>query len=271
MHLSKHHGLGNDFLVVLDERNGVALDIDADCARCLCERHLGIGADGLLHGSAPSAGNVSDVDVVMELFNSDGSLAEMSGNGIRCFAQAVAIARGIDEGALRVLTGAGVRLLGLSGGPSARDMVVRVDMGSVAGGPPVPDALDVPGERCLTVELGNPHLVVLVGDQPPSGRSLAEQGTRLQAGFESGINVEFARVLTRDRVELTVWERGAGATLACGTGATATAWALRQWDLVGDTASVSMPGGDVEVTFDRDGRATLVGPTHHVADLEVPW
>ena len=120
--LTKHHGLANDFLVVLDEVNGRVPAVDGVLARQLCDRRRGIGADGLIHGEAPPAG--SEVDVIMHLFNADGSRAEMSGNGIRCLGQALSEARDVREGVFVVSTDAGRRRLQvclLYTSPSPRD------------------------------------------------------------------------------------------------------------------------------------------------------
>ena len=114
MRLTKHHGLANDFLVALDEVNGRALTVDGGLARRLCDRRTGIGADGLIHGARPDATAPTGADVVMHLFNSDGSRAEMSGNGIRCLVQALALARDTDGGSFTVLTDGGVRTLELT-------------------------------------------------------------------------------------------------------------------------------------------------------------
>ncbi|MBI2704977.1 MAG: diaminopimelate epimerase [Actinobacteria bacterium] len=272
MHLTKHHGLGNDFLVVLDERNGRAVDVDGELARRLCDRHRGIGADGLLHGSVPvDAGTTPDIDIVMHLFNADGGPAEMSGNGIRCFAQAVAMARGVNEGALRVSTDAGIRVLDLLPGRGRNELLVTVDMGAAKLGPSLPKSVGAEaGGPSATADLGNPHLVVLLdGGELPRGDELARRGSALEANFTEGINVEFVRVLDRDHAELTVWERGSGVTAACGTGACATAWVLNGWDKLDSRATISMPGGDADVLVATDDRVTLIGPTEHIADIEV--
>jgi diaminopimelate epimerase len=271
MHLTKHHGLGNDFLVVLDERNDGAIEVTADLARRLCDRHRGVGADGLLHGRrAQPSTTAPDVDIAMTLYNSDGSRADMSGNGIRCFAQAVAAARGLAGGRLRVGTDAGIRLLDLEGGADPSTMQVAVDMGAAKPGPLVDDALVAGLARHATADLGNPHLVVVADDGLPRADALAERGRSAEAHFAEGINVEFIHLLRPDHLELTVWERGAGITEACGTGACAAVWVARRWEMVGDRVRVSMPGGDAEVVLGPDDQVTLIGPTVHIADIHVP-
>jgi diaminopimelate epimerase len=273
--LSKHHGLGNDFLVALDERNRRHLGIDGDAARRLCDRRRGIGADGLVHGAAPTDEQAANgIDVVMHLFNSDGSRAEMSGNGIRCLGQAVARRReptGTDGTTVAVLTDAGRRtLIVTDGGPGGGgDTVdVSVGMGRPGAGPHIPEALDEFFiSRHGTVDMGNPHLVVLVSD--PGAVQLATEGAWLEKQFPHGINVEYIALDDTTGLQLRVWERGAGVTEACGTGACAAAFLAHRWGLVGDDVQVSMPGGAARVRLEVDGSVTLIGPSAFVADVDV--
>lgn len=268
MQITKHHGLGNDFLVVLDEVNGRRLgaSVDGALAERLCDRRRGLGADGLIHGEQPRGG---DADLRMHLFNADGSRAEISGNGIRCLAQALAVARDEHESDYRIDTDAGPRVATVHASADFHDCIVQVSMGAIGEGPSVPGPL---GERLsgrfATVSVGNPHLVVEVAD--PSAVDLASEGGWLEQQFAEGINVEFvARAADPDTIELTVWERGAGVTEACGTGACAAAFVARGWGLVGDRARVDMPGGSAEVVLDG-AEVTLIGPSHLIATIELP-
>ena len=256
--LTKHHGLGNDFLVLLDP-DGVA-GVGAGEARALCHRRRGVGADGLVVVGAGHDG----ADVSMVLRNADGSRAEMSGNGIRCLGQAVARDRGADHLDLVVATDAGHRALTVAPGPDARTASVRVDMGpaKVDLEPPV----DVPG-RVALVDIGNPHLVLERDDL--AAVDVRGDGPRLEALAPGGLNVEWYRRRSDDDLELVVWERGAGATEACGTGACAVAAADAGWSGRTGDVRVHMPGGSVEVGL---GEAlTLTGPAVLVATVEVPW
>jgi diaminopimelate epimerase len=270
--LTKHHGLANDFLVVLDEVNGRGLVVDGELAIRLCDRHRGIGADGLIHGATPPPG--ADVDVVMHLYNADGSRAEMSGNGIRCLAQAVAMAREVCEAVLLVATDGGVRWLQVESSADQHTSLVRVDMGPAGAGPVLPpevaDRLAQPGvahaSELATADMGNPHLVAVVDD--PSLIDLAVEGPWLERHFAEGINVEFIAVSDTDTLDLRVWERGAGITQACGTGACAAAHVAHGWGLVGERVRVVMPGGSAEVELAET--ITLIGPSSHVATLEIP-
>jgi diaminopimelate epimerase len=268
--LSKHHGLGNDFLVALDERNDRLLTIDGEIARRLCDRRRGIGADGLIHGARPAGAPAAHgIDVVMHLYNSDGSRAEMSGNGVRCLGHAVARARGMRSGAVTVLTDAGKRPLTVKPGDDDQRVSVSVGMGVPTPGPHVPDALDefLSGLHG-TVDMGNPHLVIVVAD--PAGVDLATEGAWLEAQFPHGVNVEYIAVdPNRTAITLRVWERGAGITEACGTGACAAASAAHQWGLVDRQVRVHMPGGSAEVQLEDDGSVTLIGPSVFIADVDV--
>ncbi len=277
MQLTKHHGLANDFLVVLDEVNGRGLVIDGDLAVRLCDRRTGVGADGLIHGQLPppdaNGGSPAGVDVVMHLFNADGSRAEMSGNGIRCLGQALATARDVHEAVLHVATDAGVRRLQVEESDDHRSSTISVDMGPAGAGPAIPSEVDAflagadrPGTRAATVDMGNPHLVVVVPD--PAHIDLASEGPWLEKQFADGINVEFIAPAGPDTLVLRVWERGAGITQACGTGACAAAHVAHQWGLVGERVRVDMPGGSAEVELGPS--VTLIGPATHVATIEIP-
>jgi diaminopimelate epimerase len=276
--LTKHHGLGNDFLVLL----GAAADLKAvgpDEARRWCDRHRGVGADGLLLGVTDEP----NVDLRMTLYNADGSLAEMSGNGIRCLAQAEARRRGADEVTLGIATDGGPRTVEV-GPPSTDDPATvwaSVDMGP-AGPGPEPDVVDVDrgladtgpaaalgldATRRGVYDLGNPHLVLEVAD--PELVDLVAAGSLHEAVWSGGINVHFVAPTPgeTDAMSMRVWERGAGVTEACGTGAVAVARAAHDWGLVGDRVTVHMPGGDVEVLVGDP--MTLVGPTTYIATITI--
>lgn len=281
--LSKHHGLGNDFLVLLTADPDQIADVDAWAARARawCHRHRGIGADGLLLGLHGAA--AGDVDLVMRLHNADGSLAEMSGNGIRCLAHAEAIRRGEAEGALSIATDGGLRTVAIGPDPSGHAGIVqaRVEMGPARPGPEADHPLAVDGiasplahryaldaTRSVTLDLGNPHLVLLVDE--PGAVDMAAAGPLHEACFGAGINVHAVAATPGepDAITMQVWERGVGLTEACGTGATAVARAMHDWGITGDRVTVHMPGGDVVVEVGDP--MVLIGPSEHVADLEVP-
>jgi diaminopimelate epimerase len=203
----------------------------------------------------------------MELRNGDGSRAEMSGNGIRCFAQAVWNA-GLSTGReLVVATDAGIKAVRRMSSPDANQLMAAVDMGPMK----VVDAPDWVGgsvEAAALVDAGNQHLVLLdstVGSVPVSSR-----GPEIEATFAGGINVEWIwSGPGADELTMRVWERGAGETLACGTGACASAVAALGWGKVGASSVVHNPGGDVTVHVGET--TTLTGPAVLIAAVELPW
>ena len=262
LRLTKHHGLGNDFLVLLDPVAG--LDGGA-LARRLCDRHRGIGADGLLIAHAGTNG----ADVTMELRNADGGRAEMSGNGIRCLAQAIwdaGLSRRPDE--LVVATDAGVRVVRLVDSQRPGYLRAAVDMGpaKVVGDAPRYTLGSV--EAAAFVDVGNPHLVLL--DPGLDTVDVAAQGAEIDAGHRGGINVEWIWPGPGPgELTLRVWERGAGETEACGSGSCAAAAAALWWARVGPRVVVHNPGGDV--TVELQDTAILTGPAARIASVELPW
>jgi diaminopimelate epimerase len=268
MNLTKHHGLRNDFLVVLDAANPDPVEAGPDLARALCDRRSGLGADGLIHGARPGSDAEPGTDVVMHLWNADGSRAEMSGNGIRCLAQAVARAHGQHEALVVAATDAGRRALAVVAGPSSHEVTVRVDMGAVGPGPGTAGVeLPFTVKEVGTADLGNPHLVAWVDD--PAAIDLEVVGPQVESQFSDGINLELVAPGTvPGTITMRVWERGVGVTEACGTGACATAALAREWGLIDGAAEVAMPGGAVLVEL-VDDRAVLHGPAVHVADIVV--
>jgi diaminopimelate epimerase len=266
MRASKHEGTGNDFLVVLDPDDAVHFTVGQ--VRLLCDRHRGIGADGIVR-VGPGRGGC---DLSMDLRNADGGAAEMSGNGIRCLAQAAVDGGMAAPPRFTVATAAGVRTVDFVAGESPGWARASVDMGPVTLGPDQPQDFD--DRRARTADVGNPHLVLL-GPEVATV-DLALLGPQLQASFEGGINVEWICVADdRDGafLELRVWERGAGETLACGTGSVAAAAAARAWGVVDASGPVRVrnPGGTLEVTLGaRPGDpAFLAGPVRKVADIDI--
>ena len=260
--LTKHHGLGNDFLVVFDPPGGDLPEL----ARRLCDRRRGVGADGLL-----VATEAEGYAARMVLYNADGSRAEMSGNGIRCFAQAVARRRGGDLGEQLVLTDAGERLVRLAATAAADTIEASVDMGPVEtiGKPTDWDALGCHPDRPVAhLSLGNPHSVVGVDDVDVV--DLRELGAKVPQ-----VNLEVVEPGEQQHViRMRVHERGAGITEACGTGACASAHAAASWGLATPLAGkliVHMDGGSATVELDAPapGRVTLTGPATYVATIEI--
>ncbi len=262
MRLTKHHGLGNDFLVVLASRNP-GLSVDPAVAVALCDRHRGIGADGLLWGLPAER---SGADLRMVLHNADGSEAEISGNGIRCLVQADARARQIDRGETVVDTPAGRRVLAFEATEDPLTSWVRVDMGAVSSGPEVPDVVAGAIGRHATFSIGNPHIVIEVPSVDEV--DIARVGPEVERVFPGGINVHALEAVGPDAIRLVHWERGVGVTQACGSGASVAAVAARDWGLAGDIVTVEVPGGVAEVRIGET--IELRGPATYIGEVVVP-
>jgi diaminopimelate epimerase len=279
MRVSKFDAWGNDFLVLdVAQLRSAGVDEAAvawpEVSRAWCNRASGIGADGLL-----LLERIDDVDARMRLYNSDGSTAEMSGNGARCFAHALFrsdAARG--ERVYRLHTDAGMREVTV-GERDSTSIVATVDMGEVStiDAPANWAAIGThPDRPVVHVSVGNPHTVVGVDDV-----DLLDVG---QLGRQvPQVNLEIiAPGPGRNAITMRVHERGAGVTQACGTGACASAWAALRWGLVSSTTdrvevTVHMPGGDAVVTLNAPiaGRVSLTGPAQYIdsydASLEAPY
>jgi diaminopimelate epimerase len=270
--LAKYHGLGNDFLVLVDpEGTG---PYDPATVAAVCDRHRGFGADGVLRLSRPRAGG----DLRMELRNANGGEAETSGNGLRCAVLAAAheglvSSAALDGGPVRVETAAGTataRLLGAGDGVVKGALgSVAVEMGMATLRPTGPAPL--PGATAWRVDVGNPHLVLLVDDL--ASVDLGVVGPALEQSVAGGTNVEAARTSAdRDRVEMVVWERGVGRTEACGSGSCAVAAVARSEGLVGDRVVVRNPGGDLVVELAGSPErpsVTLTGPACRIGSVLV--
>jgi diaminopimelate epimerase len=279
MRFAKYHGTGNDFVMVEDMAEAIRLEPDVIAA--LCDRRTGVGADGLIR-IAPAR----DADFFMDYFNASGETAEMCGNGIRCLAK-YAYDRGLTTATeLRVATRAGVKHLRLhtDGG---RVRAVTVDMGPpalerkaipMAGGPPegrfVGQPLDVAGRSftATAVSMGNPHCVLfLERSERLSTVDVAGLGAAVETNtelFPNRTNVEFVQVVD-GRIDMRVWERGSGETMACGTGACAALVAAALAGLVERQADVRFPGGVVSVAWRDDDDVTLTGEAVCVFDGEL--
>ena len=251
MEFSKYEGIGNDFVMIADMDDRLALS--PQLVRRLCDRRFGIGGDGVIR-LAPSA----DADFFMDYVNSDGSLGEMCGNGIRCLA-VFAREKGLTEATeLSVDTRAGLMKLWVNS-----DGTVRADMGPPRFTPAEigvdwegPDALHAKIEletqviEAACLSMGNPHAVLFVDD--PDEAPVKTLGPVIERHyvFPRGTNVEFATVVSPTRVRMRVWERGSGETLACGTGAAAVGVASRLLRDTDPKVTVVLPGGELLVEWD---------------------
>ena len=255
---SKHHGAGNDFLVQVDL--GGTGPLLPELVRNLCDRRFGIGADGVIR----VLDGVGSADLTMVLQNADGSQAEMSGNGMRCLAQAVVQSGLVAPPTFTVATAAGIRSVEFSQSSDPDTAWVTVSMGRAELGD---DQLQKFVDRKVrAVDMGNPHLVMFGPDLDDV--DVAGIGADLQTVSPGGVNVEFITLGDGpDSLALRVFERGVGETLACGTGSAAAAAAAHSWGLVGTRVAVHNPGGTLEVTVADD--ILLAGPVHRVGSVVV--
>ena len=272
MIFTKMHGLGNDYVCINCFRERV--EDPPGFARTLCDRHYGIGADGLIL-ICPS--KVSDFK--MEIYNSDGSVAGMCGNGIRCLGKYVYDYRLTGKETLSIETKSGIRnmYLHIQDGKACGAMV---DMGVQrlnAHSIPIlsekdlvinePIEVQEKNYRMTGISMGNPHAVIF--SEEINGISLEETGRELEfhPRFPERANIEFCHVTARDRMEIRVWERGVGETLACGTGACAAVVASVLNDLTDEEVIVKLLGGELSVRWDRKvNHVFLEGPAVKVFD-----
>jgi len=296
MKFSKLQATGNDFILVA-ALTGPGKGDWEELARAMCDRHFGVGADGLM-----LVQNSTIADLKMRLFNSDGSEAEVSGNGLRCFAK-YAIEKGLigkmssrtgsrcnrDNRYLTIETLSGVRKVKayMSGSKVNRAQVnmglprfqpeqipvkVKIDI-PIASGPILDYPLVIDGKKLTLsiLSMGNPHAVSFLS-RPVADFPLAEIGPKVErhAMFPDRTNFEVARVLSRGKIEARVWERGVGETLACGSGASAIAVAAQLLDYMNKQVDIILPGGTLTVSWDRAGEVLLMGPVKEVFTGEWP-
>lgn len=275
MKFTKMQGLGNDYVYVNCMEQMV--EDAAETARRVSDRHFGIGSDGLIL-ICPS----DKADFEMRMYNADGSRGEMCGNGIRCVGKYVYDYGLTNKTSLSVETLGGIKhlFLEVEGGKVS---LVKVDMGpailepekipvTAEGSRVVDEPLQVDGKtfRMTCVSMGNPHAVIYVDDV--QGMDLEKTGPSFEnhERFPNRINTEFAHVLDRNTVEMRVWERGSGETLACGTGACAVAVASILNGYTEDQVTVRLLGGDLKIEWDREtNKVYMTGPAEVVFDGEI--
>jgi len=275
---TKMHGIGNDYIYI--DAFAQRIEDPAALAVAVSDRHRGIGGDGLILIAPPSDGVAASVR--MRMFNADGSESEMCGNGVRCVAK-FAIDRGIStDDPLLVETGRGVLEIRWRRGDDGRVDEATVDMGEpileLAKIPvdsrharPVDDhrhRLGVDGTEIefVAVSMGNPHAVAFV-DELPDAATLRRLGPLVERhpAFPSRVNLHLVRVESRDEVTMVTWERGSGATLACGTGASAVCVAGVLVDATNRSILAHLPGGDLRLSWRReDGHVLMSGPAEEV-------
>lgn len=265
---SKYQGLGNDFILVDNRHLGEPI-VTPEQAIKMCDRHFGIGGDGVIFVLP----GTPDTDYTMRIYNSDGSEPEMCGNGIRCLAKFIAELEGNTKvnKSYKIKTLAGTIVPQLEsngevtvdmGEPELAAAKIPTTLGSVEG-KVVAQPLEV-GDRSwsvTTVSMGNPHCITFV--ENISAIALAKIGPLFEhhAAFPQRINTEFIEVVSSDYIKMSVWERGAGITLACGTGACASVVAGVLNDKCDRSCTVELPGGCLKINWSAtDNRVYMTGP-----------
>ena len=255
----KMHGLGNDFIML--ERRHLPNGVDErELAKYLCNRHYGIGADGII---IVDFSTTQEADFIWNYYNNDGSEAEMCGNGMRCFAKYVYERGFTDSNSFSVLTKAGIIIPTLE-----EDGTITVNMGKPRLVGPVLQKLSVNSKEIeyTFVEVGNPHFVC-INDNEIGDELFFNLGPKIEKHkiFPSGINAEFVKIVNRSEIKVRVWERGVGPTLACGTGACASVVGANTRGLCNRTVEVHLPGGVLNIRWDErseniylNGTATFV-------------
>ncbi|MBD5195028.1 MAG: diaminopimelate epimerase [Bacteroidales bacterium] len=273
MAFSKMHGAGNDYIYI-DATKQIPSDL-SDLARKMSDVHFGIGSDGLV-----AILNSDVADFRMRMFNSDGSEAEMCGNATRCIAKYVYEKGLTDKTTITLETLAGVKILYLSVSNGVVDSVT-VDMGAPQLKPelvPVASAntevkiaeIETIGNKTYKitgVSMGNPHAVIFVDDI--TDEMVLEEGPVLEVAeiFPRKANIEFAKVIDRNKIEMRVWERGTGETFACGTGACATAVAGVLNGLTDRKVELKLKGGSLFINWDEEtGHVLMTGPAAFICD-----
>ena len=273
----KYHGLGNDFILVDNTKSSTPLYTPEQAIK-LCDRNFGIGGDGLIFALPGENG----CDYTMRIYNSDGSEPQMCGNGIRCMARFI-----VDEIDKKGLGSEPTYTISTKAGQIVPKVTktgsIRVDMGkpilqasqvptllpATKDGMAVDAVIEAAGKqyKATCVSMGNPHSIIFVDDLDRMEPSFATVGPLMEKHpmFPQKVNAEFVQVLSRTHLRMKVWERGAGPTLACGTGACATVVAGVLTGRSERTCTVSLPGGDLQIEWNEaDGKIYMTGPAEAV-------
>jgi diaminopimelate epimerase len=252
----KSHGLGNDYIVIDPAK--VPFAVTAEAVRLICDRHRGVGSDGILLVS-----DADGADFGVRIFNPDGSEAEKSGNGARIFAKFLRDHGYTDRDRFTLRT-AGGRVTCALEHKDGRVAQITVDMGKARFDPL--DAIEVDGRRfdVTSVSMGNPHCVVIVPDLAKIDVHALGPKIETHPAFPKRTNVQFAQVVSRDEVRILIWERGAGYTLASGSSSCAVVAACHRKGLTGRDVTVTMPGGQLRITIADDGEIRMRGPVEEI-------
>jgi diaminopimelate epimerase len=263
---TKGHGTGNDFIIIPDELGNI--DLTPVDVQKLCDRHFGIGADGILRVVKTAAAGIVAPQTTwfMDYRNSDGSIAEMCGNGLRVFVHYLHMTGRIIETENLIATRGGTKKV-----TKIEDGIYQIEMGK-AQISIEPLEVQVAGRKYIatSVHIPNPHAVAFVEDLNSVGQLLDAPMANPETAFPNGANFEFIKKVATNHISMRVFERGSGETLSCGTGVCAAAVVARlNESQTGDTSwRVDVPGGTLKVEQTTDGEISLIGPAKLVADGE---
>ncbi|MCF0135534.1 MAG: diaminopimelate epimerase [Lachnospiraceae bacterium] len=271
MKYTKMHGLGNDYFYAYNELPcGAPEDASAISIR-LSDRHFGIGSDGIIYISPVQT---EEADFRMRMFNADGSEGKMCGNGIRCVGKYLYDKGYTDKTVIRILTGAGIKTLDLEV-EDGKANLLTVDMGHAVVSPETRLTVEAPGllpytVDCIPVDMGNPHAVIFTEDA--EAVDLWKQGPPMEKHpfFPDGANIEFITVLSDHELRMRVWERGSGITMACGTGACASAAAAVSMGYCreGEPITVHLDGGPLTITVLPNRKVFMKGPAAFIFEFD---
>lgn len=277
MKFTKMHGCGNDYIYVDGASWQISKEQKPELVKRLSDRHFGIGGDGVIFIN-PS----KEADFEMEMYNMDGSRAEMCGNGIRCVAKFVYDKGLTDKTSIRIISCGKIKYLDLFV-EDGKVSTVKVNMGSpilrAADIPVISDneeviaeSIEVNGKnyKMTCVSMGNPHAVIFVDEVSTLPLETIGPLFENHVRFPKRINTEFVKVLDEETVEMRVWERGTGETLACGTGACAVVAACVLNGLTKEQVTVKLLGGNLQIQWDRDANVVyMTGPAATVFEGEI--
>ena len=258
MHLTKMQGLGNDYLYHYGE-----VENPAELSIKWADRHFGIGSDGLILIQDSEL-----ADFKMRIFNADGSEAMMCGNGIRCVGKFVYDKGYTTKTTLTIETLSGIRTLQLDVKNGLVEQAT-VEMGDVKVEQEITLSVLEQEVRCVPVSVGNPHCIVFCEDADEAPLTTIGAALERHEQFPQGVNVEFVQILDRHRIRMRVWERGSGITMACGTGACASAAAAVKAGFCDSPLVVKLDGGDLNIETLSDSSARMTGPAVTVAECDV--
>jgi diaminopimelate epimerase len=265
MKFTKYHALGNDYIVV-DPRD-LGHDVTAAEIKILCDRHYGFGSDGVLFGPLPS----KSANFALRIFNPDGSEAEKSGNGLRIFSRYLWDTKSVGHERFSIETKGGVveSLVHNSG------KQVSVEMGNVRfthdfeGSPPIKSQIiGVQGKifEFYAANVGNPHCVIILDELSADITKFYGPLIENDIHFKNRTNVQFVKIVDRQNIQIEIWERGAGYTLASGSSSTAAAAVVFALGLCDEKIGVHMPGGVIEITLREDFNAAMKGAVCRIGE-----